>query len=143
MKIGILTFYDDLCNYGQRLQNYALQEILKNMCHEVFSFQKSCNQWLEQNHLFKIFDNKYMNTVKVWDINNFGSYDCFLYGSDQLLNFQLIKLSRILDLFEVISSNVNKIFTYAASDGGTDYYGNQTERTQLFLRIVHFFLLKT
>ena len=120
MKIGILTFYRDMHNYGQRLQNYALQEILKNMGHEVFSFQKCCNQWLNQDDLFKIFDNEYMNTVKVWNINNFGIYDCFLYGSDQVLNFQFVKSERILDLFEVISSNVNKMFTYAASDGWND-----------------------
>ena len=31
-KVGIVTIYD-LTNYGNRLQNYALQEILKNVFH--------------------------------------------------------------------------------------------------------------
>lgn len=38
MKIGIVTI-TDYSNYGNRLQNYALQETLKNMGHEVVSIR--------------------------------------------------------------------------------------------------------
>ena len=32
-KIGIVTIYD--ANYGNRLQNYALQQVIKEMGNEV------------------------------------------------------------------------------------------------------------
>lgn len=40
MKIGIVTI-TDYDNYGNRLQNYALQEILKNLNHEVITIVNS------------------------------------------------------------------------------------------------------
>lgn len=36
MKIGILTFWETLDNYGQVLQGYALQKYLHSLGHEVF-----------------------------------------------------------------------------------------------------------
>lgn len=36
MKIGIVTYWKSSCNYGEQLQNYALQEYLKDMGHEPF-----------------------------------------------------------------------------------------------------------
>lgn len=36
MKIGIVTFWKSYCNYGEQLQNYALQEYLKGLGHEPF-----------------------------------------------------------------------------------------------------------
>ncbi|GEQ62383.1 hypothetical protein VL4N_17300 [Vagococcus lutrae] len=43
MKIGILTI-TDYNNYGNRLQNYALQEVLKKKNHEVVSIKNTFNK---------------------------------------------------------------------------------------------------
>ena len=39
MKIGILTFTDGT-NYGQRLQNYALQELLTSYGNDVYTIKQ-------------------------------------------------------------------------------------------------------
>ncbi len=36
MKIGIMTYWKSSCNYGEQLQNYALQEYLRELGHEAF-----------------------------------------------------------------------------------------------------------
>lgn len=36
MKIGIVTYWKSTCNYGEQLQNYALQEYLRKLGHEPF-----------------------------------------------------------------------------------------------------------
>ena len=36
MKIGIITYWKSKCNYGEQLQNLALQEYLKRLGHEPF-----------------------------------------------------------------------------------------------------------
>ncbi len=36
MKIGIVTYWKSRCNYGEQLQNYALQKYLKDLGHEPF-----------------------------------------------------------------------------------------------------------
>ena len=36
MKIGIITYWKSTCNYGEQLQNYALQEYLRGLGHEPF-----------------------------------------------------------------------------------------------------------
>ncbi len=36
MKIGIVTYWKSSCNYGEQLQNYALQEYLKKIGHDAF-----------------------------------------------------------------------------------------------------------
>ena len=36
MKIGIVTYWKSSCNYGEQLQNYALQEYLRKLGHEPF-----------------------------------------------------------------------------------------------------------
>ena len=41
MKIGIITFWESSDNYGQVLQAYALQRVLKDMGHEPFQIRYS------------------------------------------------------------------------------------------------------
>ena len=41
MKIGIITFWESTDNYGQVLQAYALQQVLKNMGHNPFQIRYS------------------------------------------------------------------------------------------------------
>lgn len=39
MKLGLLTFTEGQ-NIGQRLQNYALQEVLESRGHEVYTIRQ-------------------------------------------------------------------------------------------------------
>lgn len=43
MKIGIITFWESTDNYGQVLQAYALQRVLRDMGHEPFQIKYSLN----------------------------------------------------------------------------------------------------
>lgn len=43
MRIGIITFWESNDNYGQVLQAYALQQVLKNMGHNPFQIRYSLN----------------------------------------------------------------------------------------------------
>ena len=36
MKIGIVTYWKSYCNYGEQLQNYALQEYLRGIGQDPF-----------------------------------------------------------------------------------------------------------
>lgn len=50
MKIGIITFWESTDNYGQVLQAYALQDVLKGMGHDPFQIRYSlkASQYIEQ-----------------------------------------------------------------------------------------------
>ena len=52
MRIGISTIID-YYNYGNRLQNYALQQILEEMGHEVETI-RNFYQGNSNNKLFKV-----------------------------------------------------------------------------------------
>lgn len=54
-KIGILTIYDNT-NCGNRLQNYALQEILKKLNFDVYT--------LKNNKLLNDYENYFINLLK-------------------------------------------------------------------------------
>lgn len=115
MKIGIVTLYGYF-NYGNRLQNYALQEVLKDQDNEVETIIfknkenflksnmkkilerrdnkykiKSFNDIIRESNI-KRFSKKYIKT-KEYDINNVSNYmkidsdfDLFIVGSDQVWN---------------------------------------------------------
>lgn len=50
MRIGIITFWESTDNYGQVLQAYALQDVLKDMGHEPFQIRYSlkASQYIDQ-----------------------------------------------------------------------------------------------
>ena len=110
MKIGIVTFTSGN-NYGQRLQNYAMQEVCKNYGDEVLTIKhkerrksikgtiKKCFHifnvksflWdVKRNKAFQNFDKEYVQyydkklNIKNdnQDINN--DFDYFVAGSDQV-----------------------------------------------------------
>lgn len=109
MKVGIITI-PDFNNYGNRLQNYALQKVVEELGHEAISyvpfrpvFWKACiKRWLQmekgakQKHAlrrlqsFLAFDKKYMRTESVKESvfpkELSDRCDCFLAGSDQIWN---------------------------------------------------------
>ena len=56
MRIGIITFWESTDNYGQVLQAYALQNVLKAMGHEPFQIRyslKASQQTEQQSSLLK------------------------------------------------------------------------------------------
>lgn len=82
MKLGIITFWETQDNYGQIMQNYALQKVLRNMGHSPFliryslfrDWAKSPNRWkaiLNPNRIFAYIRKKLihprniMNTTDV------------------------------------------------------------------------------
>lgn len=113
-NIYIVTIYDPNPNYGNRLQNYAVQAVLSQLGlkTETISFQKEIisgkrllKLWimrLSGYHLpgdkrfwknyphkvkaFKKFNKKYIRTLKVKNIDEIGDADYFVLGSDQVWN---------------------------------------------------------
>lgn len=111
MQIGILTFTDGT-NYGQRLQNYALQELLKSYGNDVFTVKQKHHysmkhrikvavnsvaympQTIQQNkrkNAFEQFNKQYINFYNHILPENSDEYvaeelDLFVAGSDQIWN---------------------------------------------------------
>lgn len=103
-KIGIMTIYDEN-NYGNRLQNYAVQEVLKSMNFQVETIKntnlingKNCihnsdDVMIERKEKFLKFNEENMiNTEDILfhqhipeDFHN--DYDYFVVGSDQIWNY--------------------------------------------------------
>lgn len=109
MKIGIVTFtYGD--NYGQRLQNYAMQELLSGYADEVYTLRqikpkvklktqiKTCLINIKERKAgllkrrskrFKEFDEKYIHYYSEEigaekELSSVDSFDYFVVGSDQV-----------------------------------------------------------
>lgn len=121
-KIAIITIFDEN-NYGNRLQNFATQEILKEHGFKVstlpntayynnqinlfkYYLKKIINQlsycFFKKNKRlknFKAFDKKYIETGKFIHIKNtykiVDRYDYFICGSDQIWNPYFSRLSPI------------------------------------------------
>lgn len=114
MKICIVTLYGEN-NYGNRLQNYALQHVLNSMGHEVKSLavmkrsnkiKEMIKKYVKKNGSkiyfinsvdrkrdkeFSNFTRKYINTEYIYDDyglipNEAGDGDCYIVGSDQVWN---------------------------------------------------------
>lgn len=111
MRIGILTFTDGT-NYGQRLQNYALQELLKSYGHDVFTIKQDhhysikhkvrvalnsvihIQQTIKQNRRNSAFDEFNNRYIKFYNQmlpensseNKAEEFDLFIAGSDQIWN---------------------------------------------------------
>lgn len=109
MKIGILTFTDGT-NYGQRLQNYALQELLVSYGNDVYTIKQEhhysikhrvkvainniahIKQAVIQNKRKNVFDRFNNRYIKFYDQllpengrgNLAGEFDLFIAGSDQI-----------------------------------------------------------
>ena len=118
-KIAIITIYDN-DNYGNRLQNYATQEVLKKEGFEVITIKnhyllnKDCNNI---EYIFQI--NKNINTTTLY-VTKFNlkklnkKYDLFICGSDQVWNPEFRRLTSF-DLLE-FADDTKKV-AFAASFG--------------------------
>ena len=115
MKAIIVTLYDSSPNFGNRLQNYAVQSVLKSLGFEVqtISYEKSRISTLsilksfaqkltgyrltgnrfywecvfEKCKVFDRFNKNYINTVQVSRVEDIDlNSDYFVVGSDQVWN---------------------------------------------------------
>jgi len=105
-KAGILTLFGEY-NFGNRLQNYAVQEVLKNKGLEVETIKYMLrndnsiviNNEREENRLkkFKEFNKKIKFSDEILyrsneTIDSFGEdYDYIILGSDQIWNYSFEK----------------------------------------------------
>ena len=142
-KIAIITIYDN-DNYGNRLQNYATQEVLKKEGFEVITIKnhyllnKDCNnieyifqiikfliksslEYIKKFYRRRCFSkfNKNINTTTLY-VTKFNlkklnkKYDLFICGSDQVWNPEFRRLTSF-DLLE-FADDTKKV-AFAASFG--------------------------
>lgn len=67
MEIGIITFWESTDNYGQVLQAYALQQVLKNMGHRPFQIRYSLKASQMSGNKSSIF-RKALKAITVYPI---------------------------------------------------------------------------
>ncbi len=113
-KAAIITLYGDY-NYGNKLQNYAVQEICSELGYEcttiryeatmhnigrkgrliaLLGFPKKLAQKkrfaIKSEHMFKEFSQQYLNTSEPMNLSSAAeiaeSFDYFVAGSDQIWN---------------------------------------------------------
>lgn len=99
MKVGILTINDDI-NLGNRLQNYATQEVLKKLGIAAHTIRNTTAKYIikkdkkhiTRRNLFAKFNEDYINfsdiVIDKYNIPNdlSSKYDFFITGSDQVWN---------------------------------------------------------
>lgn len=136
-KVAILTINDNL-NYGNRLQNYALETFLKSNGYSVFTIWKLNRSLIQKIMIFirDFFKNKYIKkriskfrkfnksylNIKNYYFRNYkkinGEFDFFIVGSDQVWNYNYSSFSP--SYFLDFSNNKKKNISYAASFGISD-----------------------
>ena len=134
-KIGIITIYDEN-NYGNRLQNYAVQEVLKSMNFDVETI-KNINLVNGENYLkraenvlpsrrekFLKFNEENMNNTSEVifhseiDQDFHKKYDYFVIGSDQIWNYNF--KDRFSDAVFASFAPIEKRISFSASFGISD-----------------------
>lgn len=129
MKIGIKTIID-YNNYGNRLQNYALQEVLKNMGYEVITIRnsyekinkkKSLLEKVSSPDIFKKlkskityrlvnFKNKKINFIRK---NNFIKFTKnYIKETDYDIGYNINNLDKLTE-FDVIIIGSDQIWNYS------------------------------
>lgn len=145
-KVAILTIVSQ--NYGNRLQNYALQEIIKKKGFEVETIRRNKNSMIYNIkniiHLFL----KTNSSTKFWLFNKKitwskhvigecnlktlnNHYDFFVVGSDQVWNPHYSFVGSELDFLTFTPSN--KRIAYAASFGVDVVPDNKVELYKTWL----------
>ena len=142
-KVGIITIIDN-DNYGNRLQNYALQETLKRNGYDVETVKNNrfynsnvsikkqvryCARDIKQKIKYmievkkgrkKCFNNFNKNvqfsrkSISAYNSNSASMYDFFIVGSDQVWKPTGLRLS---DVSLLKFANNNQKISYAASFG--------------------------
>lgn len=136
MKIGILTIIGQ-ANYGNKLQNYAVDRVLKGLGADVVTFDYTSkpsvktrlkrivkdilkvNDYYGRKRIecFNAFDNKYLKTDRV---ENAANYDYVVCGSDQIWNCTIGFINTNLETYFGAFMPPEKRIAYSASIGA-DY----------------------
>ena len=142
LKIGILTINDD-GNFGNRLQNYAVQETLKKLgCYPStilnqkniysYKFYVFCLKKIIKKYFFKNKYARYINFINFNKNINYSKYhidlkhipkklgykyDYFITGSDQVWN---PNFNRMSDIDFLTFAENNKRISFSASFGISD-----------------------
>lgn len=150
-KVGIITI-TGLGNYGNRLQNYALQKTIEKLafCRCETLINKSCRikgyikKYLmlnskvlsERERTFQRFNEEFLHFSSI-EINNFSKdrrlldYDCLVCGSDQIWNSDYPENDRAN--FGYFFPSV-KVISYAASFGTDAIAEKKKKRYAKFLK---------
>ena len=120
-KIGICTLYF-ANNYGAILQAFALQEVLKEMGHEVEFIKVRDVQINMEEPNANLFEKsrEYINLKADVIDKNADKYDAIIIGSDEVWNVN----NRTFEHFEEYfgkNLNADKIVSYAPSANGVTY----------------------
>lgn len=145
-KASIITIYDPKPNFGNRLQNYAVQFVLENLGLDVITIavencrittfellkyilQKisGCNfpgnkeYWkaeFPKKIKFNSFNKKYIKTKYVKKIEDIGNSDYYVIGSDQVWNPEWYKFCPIKsDVFLLTFAKPNQKVCFSPSFG--------------------------
>ena len=141
MKVGILTIQDE--NYGNRLQNYALQTVLESLGHDVVSIQRhrpsllrsikrTARGLLKRDGITAIrqFNATYIHstcefvTSTCHSANLIEAFDKFVIGSDQIWN-PTFPFSSANDYLPFVQPS--KKVAYAASFGVSSLVKRENE----------------
>lgn len=155
-KIGIITLNGDN-NYGNRLQNYALEQAIQSLGYEVetivFPPKKTVKDYLRQikknlnsdyrleekkfnkmneikTKAFQSFRSQYLNNKFYKRNDDFASFDRFVAGSDQVWNpsWHLVDDNWLRFIPE------KKRFSYAASMATTNIHKSNIVKLPLYLK---------
>lgn len=149
MKIGLVSYYSR--NYGALLQGYALQEVLKELGHEVIAINRG---WMEYGNLVWKFNYSLKDKVKKCLVNfPFDDFvrneinmsmpiasfddlkrvstmlDAIISGSDQIWNADTIHYMDYFFFLDWVDGNTRKL-SYAASFG-KDSFDVSCEKKQM------------
>ena len=117
MKVGIITIIDN-DNYGNRLQNYAVQKVMKEYSDNVITIKNFCttnardrfflrklaamckkntySKEKKRRESFREFNENILFTKRYCDAyTDFNKYDCIIVGSDQVWNPNLGGLKEV------------------------------------------------
>lgn len=155
-KIGIITLNGDN-NYGNRLQNYALEQAIKSLGYEAQTMifpekkrikdhlgkvkknlnsnyreeQKKFRQMNElKNSAFQPFREQYLNNRFYSRKDDFSSFDRFITGSDQVWNPSW----HLIDDNWLRFAPQEKRFSYAASMATTQIHKSNMEKLPKYLK---------
>lgn len=154
-KIGIVTINGD-SNYGNRLQNYALERAIVSLGYDAETIifppqvkfrdylriaKKSINRSYRQKQKnlkrinkaksieFKNFREKYLNNVEYNRNDDFSEFDRFVCGSDQIWNPSW----RLIDEYWLRFVPKYKRFAYAASMATTVIHKSNMKKLPQYL----------
>lgn len=104
MRIGIITVYEPITNFGSYLQAYALRQILTDLGHDVYIIAKNTTYTTIIKAISKLSPKrefflriqkalyciKDLNQFKIINRNQISYYklDCLIFGSDEIWNLE-------------------------------------------------------